>query len=66
MQFNNYLKGKMPFIVLLGLLFGLVSCGSYQYVGVDSDGIYGDVPQTQNTEAVVVVPITVQTKNSHL
>ena len=49
MQFNNYLKGKVPFISLLGLLFGLVSCGSYQYVGVDSDGIYGD--SIRSTEA---------------
>ena len=55
MQFNNYLQGKVPFIALLGLLFGLVSCGSYQYVGVDNDGIYGDTPQnTQNQETVVV------------
>ena len=46
----------MPIIALLGLLFGLASCGSYQYVGVDSDGIYGGTPVTQNTEAVVEVP----------
>ena len=56
MQFNNYLKRKMPILALLGLLFGLASCGSYQYVGVDSDGIYGGTPVTQNTEAVVEVP----------
>ena len=37
----NYLKRKIPFLAILGLLFGLSSCGSYQYVGVDNDGIYG-------------------------
>jgi hypothetical protein len=55
MQFNNYLNRKMPFVVLLGLLFGLASCGSYQYVGADTDGIYGDAPAPANTEAVVKV-----------
>ncbi|MEW4922574.1 hypothetical protein [Algibacter sp. 2305UL17-15] len=55
MQINNYLKSKMQFVAILGLLFGLASCGSYQYVGVDSDGIYGGTNEnTQNRETVVV------------
>ena len=56
MQFNYYLKRKAPLAVLFGLLLGLVSCGSYQYVGVDNDGIYGNgIVQTQ--ERVVEVPV---------
>jgi len=56
MQFNNNLKRKTSLVGLLGLLFGLASCGSYQYVGVDTDGIYGGTPIPQNTETVVEVP----------
>jgi len=40
MQFNNYIKTKLPFFVALSFTFVLASCGSYQYVGYDSDGIY--------------------------
>lgn len=56
MQINTSLRKKIPFIAGLGLPFGLSSCGSYQYVGVDSDGIY-DVsnPNTTYQEAVVEV-----------
>jgi len=47
MQINNYLKQKMPYLAILMLLIGLSSCGSYQYVGVENDGIYGSSnPQT--------------------
>ena len=41
MQFINYLKSKLPFYVALSFTFILASCGSYQYVGYDNDGIYG-------------------------
>ena len=37
----NYLLTKMPFLAALSLMFSLASCGSYQYVGHDNDGIYG-------------------------
>lgn len=40
MQFKTYLQSKLPFFVALSLLFVLASCGSYQYVGSDNDGIY--------------------------
>jgi len=30
----------MPFLALVGLLFGLTSCGSYQYVGENGQGSY--------------------------
>lgn len=51
MQFINYLKSKLPFYVALSFTFILASCGSYQYVGYDSDGIYGseDVTYRQDT-----------------
>lgn len=42
MQFYNYLKMKLPFFVALGFSFVLASCGSYQYVGYESDGIYSN------------------------
>ena len=41
MQLNNYLKSKMHFIGAFSLLFGLASCGSYQYAGQNDDSIYG-------------------------
>ncbi len=41
MKFILYLKSKLTFYVALSLTFILASCGSYQYVGYDSDGIYG-------------------------
>ena len=55
MHFYSYLKNKIPFVALIGLLFGLVSCGSYQYVGVDNDGIYGNL-ENRYEEAVVEIP----------
>ena len=55
MQFNNYLKRKIPFLAILALLFGLSSCGSYQYVGVEDDGIYGSDPNLGYQETVVEV-----------
>src|SRR5690606_9631394 len=41
-----YLIRKMPLIAILALLLLVSSCGSYQYVGVANDGIYGDTPRT--------------------
>ena len=40
MQFKTYLQSKLPFFVALSFAFVLASCGSYQYVGYDNDGIY--------------------------
>ncbi|WP_299336137.1 hypothetical protein [uncultured Psychroserpens sp.] len=42
MQLNNYIQTKIPFFVALSFTFLLASCGSYQYVGSYSDGIYSD------------------------
>tara|TARA_R110000868_G_scaffold82992_2_gene234386 strand:+ start:1641 stop:2645 length:1005 start_codon:yes stop_codon:yes gene_type:complete len=54
----------MPFIAILGLLFGLSSCGSYQYVGVDNDGIYGSsYPNNGYQETVVEVQNNPKTNN---
>ncbi len=44
MQINSDIRSKIRFTWVFGMFLGLVSCGSYQYVGVDSDGIYGDAP----------------------
>src|SRR5210317_2467410 len=57
MQFINYLKSKLPFYVALSFTFILASCGSYQYVGYDNDGIYG-------SEAIVTEqPVTSNNTN---
>lgn len=51
MQFKTYLQSKLPLYLALGSLFVLASCGSYQYVGNDSDGIYGSSDAVTYTEA---------------
>jgi len=56
MHLKNNIFKKLPVLASIGLLFGLTSCGSYQYVGGNSDGIYGDSttqPQTVNTDSQV-------------
>lgn len=40
MQFKTHLQSKLSFFVALSFAFVLASCGSYQYVGYDNDGIY--------------------------
>ncbi|OIQ19502.1 hypothetical protein [Lacinutrix sp. MedPE-SW] len=47
MQLKKYLLNKLPAITGLILVFSLTSCGSYQYVGQESDGIYVDDTSTQ-------------------
>ena len=42
MQLNNLLKSNLYLLSAFGLLLSLSSCGSFQYVGQDSDGIYND------------------------
>lgn len=42
MQFNNYIKTKLSSFVALSFTFALASCGSYQYIGYDNDGIYSE------------------------
>ncbi|WP_339917679.1 hypothetical protein [Yeosuana marina] len=64
MLFTNYLKRKIPFLAILGLLFGLSSCGSYQYVGVDNDGIYGSSYPNNDTQETVVVAQNKQNTNN--
>ncbi len=54
MQFKTYLQSKLPLYLALSSLFVLASCGSYQYVGYDNDGIYSSPNQnsvTTTTEA---------------
>ncbi|MFD2914930.1 hypothetical protein [Psychroserpens luteus] len=54
MQLNNYIQTKFPFFVALSLTFLLASCGSYQYVGYDNDGIYSDNEDVVYEEARTV------------
>ena len=37
MRFINYLKNNLSLVAIAGMLFGLSSCGSYQYVGQDEN-----------------------------
>lgn len=50
MCYDNYRKLKFPAIFLIALIF--TSCGSYQYVGTDNDGIYDST--YENVEYVEV------------
>lgn len=55
MQFKTYLQSKLPLYLALSSLFVLASCGSYQYVGYDSDGIYNssdEVPVAIEAEQI--------------
>ena len=63
MQLKTYFIKKMPYLAIFGLVLGLYSCGSYQYVGVNNDGIYGNTTRTvQYEEDVVETP---QNSNSN-
>ncbi|WP_299387818.1 hypothetical protein [uncultured Lacinutrix sp.] len=42
MQLKKYLLKKLPAFVVVLFALGLTSCGSYQYVGQESDGVYGE------------------------
>lgn len=50
MRLINYLQTKLPVLAIFGLALGMTSCGSYQYVGQNSDGIYGE--ENRQVEAV--------------
>ena len=65
MQFKTITLQKLPLFVALGLATLLTSCGSYQYVGYDNDGIYSS--ENDNVqEAVVEQPtVTTSTKDSN-
>ncbi|MGB6269276.1 MAG: hypothetical protein WBF67_09735 [Olleya sp.] len=55
MKLINYLSNKIPaFMVLLAVL-ALSSCGSYQYVGQTSDGIY-ETPTENVEQETVAIP----------
>ncbi|WP_040282547.1 hypothetical protein [Psychroserpens damuponensis] len=54
MQLNNYIQAKFPFFVALSLTILLASCGSYQYVGYDNDGIYSNNEEIVYEEARTV------------
>ena len=45
MQLNNLLKSNLYLLSAFGLLISLSSCGSFEYVGQDSDGIYNDTDE---------------------
>ncbi len=64
MRFINYLKTKVPALTIIGLTLGLTSCGSYQYVGQDSDGIYGTSKNTVEQEEQIV-EVKPETSNSY-
>ncbi|AUC82234.1 hypothetical protein [Lacinutrix sp. Bg11-31] len=42
MQLKKYLLNKLPAFAVVLFTLVLTSCGSYQYVGQDSDGIYSE------------------------
>ncbi|MCB0399163.1 MAG: hypothetical protein KDD26_05960 [Winogradskyella sp.] len=59
MQFKTITKHKLPFFVAIGLMAVLTSCGSFQYVGYDDDGIYSSEDyDTANVEQPVATTST--------
>jgi hypothetical protein len=62
MRLNNYLNSRINLVGALCLLMGLTSCGSYQYVGYEDDGIYGS---SERTIEVVEVAPTQETQNTN-
>ncbi len=60
MRIMNYPKTKFPFYVALSITFLLTSCGSYQYVGYDNDGIYGSDDRVVEEEVVYEKATTVE------
>ena len=62
MQFKIITKHKLPFFVALGLMTVLTSCGSFQYVGYDNDGIYSS--EDYNTTDVEQPVATTSTNDS--
>lgn len=52
MQLKKHLLKKLPAFAVVILALGLASCSSYQYVGQNTDGIYGG--DQNKTEADVV------------
>lgn len=60
----NYFTTKIPFLGVFSLVFLLASCGSYEYVGYDTDGIYGsDQNRTVETPPQQQEQTQVETKN---
>ncbi|WP_055446652.1 hypothetical protein [Lacinutrix mariniflava] len=42
MQLKKHLLSKLPTFAMVLFALGLTSCGSYQYVGQNNDGVYGE------------------------
>ncbi len=57
MQISNDIQNKFSFFAALSLSFFLASCGSYQYVGYDSDGIYNSNSKTVVYEEAKTIPV---------
>ena len=57
MRFKNYIFNNrfLGFILFLSFMT-LTSCGSYQYVSHDDDGIYDNQTPTQTTEQITTTP----------
>ncbi len=54
MKLINYLLNKAQAFTVLFAALVLTSCGSYQYVGQSSDGIYGTPTENQERETVAI------------
>jgi hypothetical protein len=66
MQFKFKSNRKLPFFVVMGLALIMTSCGSYQYVGYDDDGIYSSGSERGNEEIIVEQqPVTTSTDNNY-
>ena len=59
MKFITSLTKQMPLAFVVGMLFSLSSCGSFQYSGIYDDGIYSDSDPVEE-----VTETSVNTSNS--
>lgn len=58
---KNYIHNINKVIVVLGISLLVASCGTYEYVGYNNDGIYSEVPSSQR---VLTEVQTVETVDS--
>jgi hypothetical protein len=61
MQLSNYIQTKFSFFVALSFSLFLASCGSYQYIGYDTDGIYNNSSEKVIYEQPKTSPAQTQT-----
>ncbi|NRB61148.1 MAG: hypothetical protein HRU50_14555, partial [Winogradskyella sp.] len=63
MQFKTITLKKLPSFIALSIAMVLTSCGSYQYVGYDNDGIYSTERNEENAVVEQQPEVTTSTNS---